>query len=86
MSSRFRKLDSVQMPWVRSGTVVGERCDCGHERKRDAVVTAVVRAEDLTKYYGSRRGLEGLTIQVDAGEVFGYLGPGRPPPSGFCSI
>ena len=38
-------------------------------------MTAVVRTEDLTKYYRSRRGLEGLTIEVNAGEVFGYLGP-----------
>jgi ABC-2 type transport system ATP-binding protein len=38
-------------------------------------MTAVVRTEDLTKYYGSRRGLEGLSINVGAGEVFGYLGP-----------
>jgi ABC-2 type transport system ATP-binding protein len=47
----------------------------GHDETRDAVVTAVVQTEDLTKFYGSRRGLEGLSLEVDAGEVFGYLGP-----------
>ena len=37
--------------------------------------TAVIEAEDLTKFYGARRGLEGLTLAVKPGEVFGYLGP-----------
>jgi beta-exotoxin I transport system ATP-binding protein len=36
---------------------------------------AAIRAEDLTKYYGPRRGLEGLDLTIPAGEVFGYLGP-----------
>lgn len=30
---------------------------------------------DLTKTYGTRRGLAGLTLDVREGEVFGYLGP-----------
>lgn len=34
-----------------------------------------VRAEDLTKFYGTRRGIEGLTLEVRAGEVMGFLGP-----------
>ncbi|MEU4576889.1 MULTISPECIES: ABC transporter ATP-binding protein [Nonomuraea] len=38
-------------------------------------MTAVVRAEGLTKYYGRRRGLEDLTLEIRPGEVFGYLGP-----------
>ncbi|MDT4989477.1 MAG: beta-exotoxin transport system ATP-binding protein [Micromonosporaceae bacterium] len=36
---------------------------------------SVVYAENLTKHYGGRRGLEGLDLAVTAGEVFGYLGP-----------
>ena len=35
----------------------------------------VVSAEQLTKSYGSKRGVTDLTFQVAAGEVFGYLGP-----------
>jgi ABC-2 type transport system ATP-binding protein len=35
----------------------------------------VVEAEGLTKFYGPHRGLEDLTLTVEAGEVFGYLGP-----------
>lgn len=46
----------------------------GHEEKRDAVMTAV-KTEDLTKFYRERRGLEGLSIEVNVGEVFGFLGP-----------
>ncbi|WP_239120967.1 ABC transporter ATP-binding protein [Catellatospora chokoriensis] len=34
-----------------------------------------VRAEDLTKFYGSRRGIEGLDLEVRTGEVMGFLGP-----------
>jgi ABC-2 type transport system ATP-binding protein len=30
---------------------------------------------ELTKFYGARRGLAGLSLTVNRGEVFGYLGP-----------
>ena len=30
---------------------------------------------ELTKFYGSHRGIENLTLSVEAGEVFGFLGP-----------
>ncbi|MGI5521111.1 ABC transporter ATP-binding protein [Micromonospora sp. CA-259024] len=32
-------------------------------------------AEDLTKFYGQRRGIESLDLEVRAGEVVGFLGP-----------
>jgi ABC-2 type transport system ATP-binding protein len=38
-------------------------------------MTAVVVAEGLTKFYGGRRGLEDLDLEIHPGEVFGYLGP-----------
>ena len=34
-----------------------------------------IRADDLTKFYGDVRGIEDLTLSVEAGEVFGFLGP-----------
>ncbi len=34
-----------------------------------------IRADDLTKFYGTRRGVEGLHLDVRAGEVMGFLGP-----------
>ena len=38
-------------------------------------MTAVIQTEGLRKYYGSRRGLENLNLEVREGEVFGFLGP-----------
>jgi ABC-2 type transport system ATP-binding protein len=38
-------------------------------------VTSVIQADQLTKRYGSRRGLDGLDLAVEQGEVFGFLGP-----------
>jgi ABC-2 type transport system ATP-binding protein len=38
-------------------------------------MTAIVRAEGLTKSYGSSRGVVGLDFEVGRGEVFGLLGP-----------
>lgn len=35
----------------------------------------VIELRELTKTYGTRRGLTGLTLDVRRGEVFGYLGP-----------
>jgi ABC-2 type transport system ATP-binding protein len=39
--------------------------------------TPAIRARDLTKYYGRRRGrgVVGLDLEVRQGEVFGFLGP-----------
>lgn len=31
--------------------------------------------QDLTKFYGSQRGIEDVSLDVYAGEVFGFLGP-----------
>ena len=38
-------------------------------------MTDVVVADNLTKSYGTRRGVVELTFSVAPGEVFGYLGP-----------
>jgi ABC-2 type transport system ATP-binding protein len=38
-------------------------------------MTELIRASGLTKYYGSRRGLDGLDLEVRPGEVYGFLGP-----------
>ncbi len=35
----------------------------------------VIRTENLTKTYGTHRGVEELTFQVEPGEIFGLLGP-----------
>ena len=38
-------------------------------------MNTAIELTELTKTYGSRRGLTGLSLQVDRGEIFGYLGP-----------
>jgi ABC-2 type transport system ATP-binding protein len=43
--------------------------------KGDHPVTAVIQTERLSKRYGTRRGLDGLDLEVHQGEVFGFLGP-----------
>jgi ABC-2 type transport system ATP-binding protein len=36
---------------------------------------AVIELEGLAKRYGEERGIEDVTMSVEAGEVFGFLGP-----------
>ena len=36
---------------------------------------AVIEARDLTKRYGSARGVDDLTFDVEEGSIFGFLGP-----------
>ena len=35
----------------------------------------MIETEGLTKSYGAKRGIEDVTVSVEAGEVFGFLGP-----------
>src|SRR3954454_4931905 len=51
---------------MRSGTM-----------RRDASGTggAAIDTTDLTKRYGDVRALDGLTMRVERGEIFGFLGP-----------
>ena len=34
-----------------------------------------IHSHNLTKYYGSSRGIEGINLSVNKGEIFGFLGP-----------
>jgi len=38
-------------------------------------MAAIIEAEALTKRYGGKRGIAGVSFQVEEGEVFGFLGP-----------
>ena len=38
-------------------------------------MTAIITVDGLTKRYGSKRGILGVSFQVEEGEVFGFLGP-----------
>jgi len=35
----------------------------------------MIELQKLTKYYGKARGIDGIDLKVEAGEVFGFLGP-----------
>jgi ABC-2 type transport system ATP-binding protein len=36
---------------------------------------STIETDGLTKFYGSHRGIEGISLKVEPGEVFGFLGP-----------
>ena len=38
-------------------------------------MTAIIEVDNLTKRYGSKRGIIDVSFQVEEGEVFGFLGP-----------
>jgi len=38
-------------------------------------MTAIIETEGLTKSYGAHRGITGVDLTVEQGEVFGFLGP-----------
>ena len=38
-------------------------------------MTAIIQIENLTKSYGSHRGVVDIDLEVDEGEAFGFLGP-----------
>lgn len=38
-------------------------------------MTAIIKADKLTKRYGNKAALDNLTLSVERGEILGYLGP-----------
>jgi ABC-2 type transport system ATP-binding protein len=38
-------------------------------------VTAIIKTEKLTKFYGQHRGMVDVDLEVEEGEAFGFLGP-----------
>ena len=38
-------------------------------------MTNIISTKDLTKYYGSTRGIEQVNLEVKEGEIFGFIGP-----------
>ena len=37
--------------------------------------TKAITAAALTKYYGKARGIDGLNLEVETGDFFGFIGP-----------
>ena len=38
-------------------------------------MTAVIKTDKLTKYYGTHRGVIDVDLEINQGEIFGFLGP-----------
>ena len=36
---------------------------------------AILEIKNLTKYYGKIKGVENLSLSLEEGEVFGFIGP-----------
>src|SRR3984893_4672475 len=43
--------------------------------KREKHMSAIIQTHQLTKSYGSSRGIIDVTVDIQEGEVFGFLGP-----------
>lgn len=43
--------------------------------KREVMGTKAITAAALTKYYGKARGIDGLDLEVETGDFFGFIGP-----------
>ena len=39
------------------------------------MTTKAITAEALTKFYGKARGIDGLNLEVETGDFFGFIGP-----------
>lgn len=39
------------------------------------LVTHMIKVRDLTKYFGTKRAVDGISFEVQRGEVLGFLGP-----------
>jgi len=51
--------------------------DSGRNRKRAAasVINAMIKIENLVKTFGAKRAVDGVSFNVERGEVLGFLGP-----------
>jgi ABC-2 type transport system ATP-binding protein len=49
---------------------------CGSEKPaRRRKEMKIIQTHDLTKFYGKQRGIEGVNLEVNEGEAFGFIGP-----------
>jgi ABC-2 type transport system ATP-binding protein len=43
--------------------------------KKEEIAMSVIEVEDLRKHYGDVKAVEGISFEVQRGEIFGFLGP-----------
>lgn len=41
----------------------------------EKIIMAIIKTENLTKYYGKARGIVNLNLSIEEGEYFGFIGP-----------
>src|SRR5690606_17547452 len=68
-------LDSLGRSGRRGHRRSGAGPRAGHDALRPAMTEPVIRAEGLTKKYARFTAVEQLDLSIEAGEVFGILGP-----------
>lgn len=60
--------DSVSV----DGIEISDLKDCCKERNG---IMSVIELKNLTKFYGSQRGIENISFNVEQGEILGFIGP-----------
>ena len=45
------------------------------ERKGFIMGKNILEIQNLTKYYGKIKGVENLSLKLEEGEIFGFIGP-----------
>jgi len=45
------------------------------DRSRGEVMTAILEVDDVSKYFGALRAVDGISFTVEEGEIFGIAGP-----------
>lgn len=51
------------------------KCEESHVSRKGVVPATVLQTEHLTKRYGSLTAVDNLSLEIHAGEIFGFLGP-----------
>ena len=44
-------------------------------RERSGKAMNVIKTDSLVKFYGRSRGIDGINLQVEEGDFFGFIGP-----------
>jgi ABC-2 type transport system ATP-binding protein len=65
----------ARIPSSRSGGRSAKIADRAARRTKRLSEPPVIRARGLTRYYGATVGVEDLDLEVERGEIFGFLGP-----------
>lgn len=71
-------MNLARLEWWRTEKQVYNRAESGyHDAPSDDpnVTRSMIKVESLTKLFGTKRAVDGITFSVERGEVLGFLGP-----------